>query len=357
MAEPLTFQKFVSAGGAHVFRLPLELFPGFYGSAYLVMVDGYRVLVDAGSGNDISNEDLLSGFEQVGSVLQEKVGLEDLTHILITHGHIDHYGGLVFLRGKTTAQVGVHELDLTTLTRHEERLSLLSARLDKFLVQAGLEDETRSQLLSTYKFTKAIYCSGSVDFTFEESGMRLGPIEFLHIPGHCPGHVALRMHDFIFCGDQVLENMITHQSPENLISYSGLGHYLASLTQLEHWADEARFVFAGHGREIDDLPGRVRHIRSAIEAKLHSVMNYLAQPHTLVELTGYLYGEQAGYNSLLVIEKTGAFVEYLYQRGLLEITNPDCLESSGSSTPILYRRILNGTNSENVQEERAYVLI
>ncbi len=44
----------------------------------------------------------------------------------------------------------------------------------------------------------------------------------------------------------------------------------------------------------------------------------------------------SGYNQLLVIEKTGAYVEYFYEHGMIEITNPDELEQG---RPARYRRL------------------
>ena len=49
-----------------------------------------------------------------------------------------------------------------------------------------------------------------------------------------------------------------------------------------------------------------------------------------------MYGGAGGYNQLLVIEKTGAYVEYLYEHGLIEITNPDEVEQG---MPAKYRRL------------------
>ena len=49
-----------------------------------------------------------------------------------------------------------------------------------------------------------------------------------------------------------------------------------------------------------------------------------------------VYGEIGGYNQMLVIEKTGAYVEYLYEHGMIEITNPDEMEQG---KPARYRRL------------------
>jgi hypothetical protein len=43
-----------------------------------------------------------------------------------------------------------------------------------------------------------------------------------------------------------------------------------------------------------------------------------------------------GYSQLLVIEKTGAYIEYFYEHGMIEITNPNELEQG---MPVRYRRL------------------
>ena len=67
--------------------------------------------------------------------------------------------------------------------------------------------------------------------------MRLGPFEMLHVPGHCAGHVAIRLHDVLFSGDHVLERTSPHQSPERLTLSTGLDHYLKSLEALRSRAE------------------------------------------------------------------------------------------------------------------------
>ena len=67
----------------------------------------------------------------------------------------------------------VHELDLQTVAHHEARLALISRRLASFLAETGLAEETRDQLLNIYRFTKAIYQSVPVDFTYEAMDMHV----------------------------------------------------------------------------------------------------------------------------------------------------------------------------------------
>ena len=106
MIQGIPFTFFETSGGGKVHGLPLEVFPNFWAYAYIVHQDEYCVLIDAGSGTEKSHQDLLEGLQKVGMQAM------DLTHILLTHAHIDHFGGLSPLRSITQAKIGVHELDL-----------------------------------------------------------------------------------------------------------------------------------------------------------------------------------------------------------------------------------------------------
>lgn len=348
MMRELTPGFFESSGGAGIHRLPLEVFPGFWAYVYVVQKDEFCVLIDAGSGTEHSHQHLLDGLQK------RDLRPSDLTHILLTHAHIDHYGGLSRLRPITDAKIGVHELDLQTVAHHEARLALIGNRLASFLAETGLAEERRGQLLDIYLFTKAIYQSVRVDFSYEAEAMRLGPFDFIHLPGHCPGHVAIRVDDVVFCGDMVVEGVTPHLSPESITPYSGLDHYLDSLARLQRWAKDARLFLNGHNEAITDLPSQIEATKANILRRMGRAVEALSESLTIEAVCTGIYGETNGYNQLLVIEKTGAYIEYLYEHGMIGITNPDELQQG---IPARYRRLREFPESEILPKERAYVLI
>lgn len=348
MTEKATFANFETSSGAKIHRIPLEAFPNFWAYVYLVQKDEYRVLIDCGSGMETSHANLLDGLQQAG------VQSADLTHILLTHAHIDHYGGLSQLKPITHAKIGVHELDLQTVSYHEARLALIGRRLASFLADTGLAEETRDQLLSIYRLTKAIYRSVPVDFTYENVDMRVGPFELIHLPGHCPGHVAIRLDDVVFCGDMVVEGVTPHLSPESINPYSGLDHYLESLVHFQRWAKDARLILNGHDDVITDLPERTEATRQNLIRRMSKALEALDKPLTIAEISQAVYGEMGEYNALLIIEKTGAYVEYFYEHGMIKITNPDDLEQG---MPARYRRLREVSDSEILPKERANVFV
>jgi glyoxylase-like metal-dependent hydrolase (beta-lactamase superfamily II) len=331
--------QYQTSTGIHIWRLPVEAFPNFWAYTYLVQVNDWVVLIDTGSGSERSNATLEAGLAAVG------VRPADLTHILLTHGHIDHYGGLPYLRERTKATIAVHELDLGTISTHEARLAILSRKLEAFLAQAGIPAERRAELLAMYRFTKALYHSVPVDFTYEVHDMHVGPFELLHVPGHCPGHVALKLDDVVFCGDLILEHVTPHQSPEELTPFMGVRHYLDSLSVFGRWADGASLILNGHDDPITDLPARIATVSANLSRRITQTLEALSEARTLVQVTERVYGAMNGYNALLVIEKTGAYVEFLLQRGLVEIVNPKELEDDPGAAIKYYRSRLAQSRS------------
>jgi glyoxylase-like metal-dependent hydrolase (beta-lactamase superfamily II) len=333
MSEALPFSVFETSRGAKIYRIPLEVFPNFWAYVYVVQKDEYCVLIDAGSGTDTSHENFLDGLKQA------KLQPSDLTHVVLTHAHIDHFGGLSRLRPITNAKIGCHELDIQTVAHHEARLALIGGRLDSFLAESGLAEETREQVLSMYRFSRAIYQSTRVDFTYEAIEMQLGPFEFIHLPGHCPGHVAIGLDDVVFCGDMVVEGVTPHLSPESINPYSGLDHYLDSLARLQHWAKNACLILNGHDDVITDLPAQIEGTKQNIIRRVGKAIDALKEPLNVAEVCEAVYGETGGYNQMLVIEKTGAYVEYLYEHGMIEIVNAAEMEQG---KPARYQLLREG---------------
>jgi glyoxylase-like metal-dependent hydrolase (beta-lactamase superfamily II) len=184
--------------------------------------------------------------------------------------------------------------------------------------------------------------------------MQIGPFAFIHLPGHCPGHVAIRLDDVIFCGDMVVQGVTPHLSPVSVTPYAGVARYLESLSSLEHWAKDAHLFFNGHDDPVSDLPAQIEATRENIRRRMGKGIEALDLPLTIEEICTAIYGSMDGYNQLLVIEKTGAYVEYLYERGMIGISNPVDVEQG---KPARYCSLREVSKSELLPKERAYVFI
>ncbi|MGA9532273.1 MAG: MBL fold metallo-hydrolase [Anaerolineales bacterium] len=318
-------ERFETGGGGRIYRLPLEVFPGFWGYAHYVAAGGMRALVDVGSGFGESNNQLAAGLAQVAADYGEAADWSDLTHVLISHGHIDHFGGLPYVMQLTDAPAYVHELDLRTLTRYEERLAIVGHRLREYLIEAGLSSERQEELIDLYLLNKQLFRSVDVRHIYP-NGAPVGPLEVIHVPGHCPGQVVFLLHDVMLTGDHVLPVTSPHQAPERLTLSTGVGHYLSSLKKLASLAARVRLGLGGHEGPITNLAARLDELNEVHRQRMRRLLDEMTEPHTIGELSQALFPHAGGYHALLAIEETGAHIEYLEQRGFVGLDNAHDLE-------------------------------
>lgn len=350
-------EVFISRGGARIYRIPMHLFPELWGFAHLVVANEIVALVDVGSGFGESNHHLELGLQAVKNEHGEVLEWGDLTHVLITHAHIDHFGGLAYVRERTSAPTGIHELDRRVLTGYEERLATVAGKLSQYLTEAGVTAEEHEDLMNLYLLGKQLYSSQPVDFTFEEVGMRIGPIEMVHVPGHTPGQTMMLIDDVLLSADHILNRISPHLAPEQLTLNTGLAHYLESLDKSRPLVNRTELVLGGHERPFRDLLARIEGTHTLYEDRLAQVLEVAREPMTIVDLAHELFGETAGYHRLLALEEAGAYVEYLSMRGYLRVENLESLER-GDVTPIRYQSTDEGSftfprdQSTSVREDK-----
>ena len=138
-----------------------------------------------------------------GLVLQtiRRIGrsVSDLKHIIVTHGHRSHLGGLAALKRLSGASVYAHEWesDIIASQRKAQGVTLrpihpLNPWLQVYPLQLGL-----TLGLSPHPPCPVDHMVGDGD--------RIGPVQVLHTPGHSPGHLALHWpeRNVLFAGDAI----------------------------------------------------------------------------------------------------------------------------------------------------------
>lgn len=327
MASLPPIERFESSAGARIYRLPVEAFPDFIVYCYVVLGAGEPTLVDTGSGFGSSSDDLLQGIAALSDDFGESLKLADLHRILVSHGHIDHFGGVAFMVEQTGARVGIHPLDRRVLTAYEERVIVASKDVRVYLERAGVNDRLRDGLMELYGFAKQHIRSVQVDFSLDED-TPLDGMRFIHTPGHCPGQVCILIGDILLSADHILARITPHQAPESITHYTGLGHYFESLAKLRH-VDGIRLTLGGHEEPVHDVYTRIDEIRASHQRKFERVCDALktaGSPLTISQISKIIYPDRHGYEVLLALEEVGAHVEYLYQRGSLSVCNLDEVE-------------------------------
>jgi len=333
-AGPIT--RYRVEGDARIYRIPVRAFPMLVANVHLVIVDDYVALIDTGTGLEQSNDHLRAGMDALRDEWGERVSWSDIKRIVVTHAHIDHYGGLGEVLSRTNAPIAVHELDRRVLTKHEERLVLASRALSVFLWRAGVSESSHMSLMGMYGWSKGLFRSVEVETVLRDGDLLDGTFLVHHAPGHCPGQVCLQIGDVLLSADHVLPQTSPHMAPESITPSTGLDHYLQALDKIAA-VPGINLTLGGHEEPIDDLYARVAQLKRSHERKLEHLRQACAEPRTINELAKEIYPTVQGYDILLALEEIGAHIEYLDQRGELEIANLDEVAEDERAAPRYHR--------------------
>ena len=220
----------------------------FHGTGTYIIGRGQVAVVDPGP--DLA--------EHVDALLEAVRG-ETVTHILVTHTHIDHSPAVPALQAATGAPTyafGPHG------TRPEDGAS-----------------------------------EGGADFDFApdhvvgDGDVITGngwSVEALHTPGHCSNHLcfALREEDALLCGDHVMGWSTSIVSPPD----GDMAAYMASLDKVGRFG--AGRYFPTHGAPIDAPDPNVKALIAHRQEREDQIMAELASgPATIAEMVPRMYAD------------------------------------------------------------------
>jgi hydroxyacylglutathione hydrolase len=208
---------------------------GGFTNAFLVRGDAGYVLVDTGSPG--SADRILERLHDEGGAPEE------VRLILITHGHVDHFGSAAELKRRTGAPVAVHTLDAEALRQGTHvpgslnptgRLMALAMRLST--LGGGVVPDHAPTLEPDVVFLE--------DWRLDEYGVAA---QVLHTPGHTPGSVSVLLDSGeLILGDMLMGKLMgLIRSPGPPIVAWELERNWQSTREVQ--ARSPRIVYAGHG--------------------------------------------------------------------------------------------------------------
>ena len=232
----------------------------FHGTGTYVVGHGRVAVIDPGPALEAHIEALVRGLRG-----------ETVTHVLVTHTHLDHSPGCALLRRFTPAPTygfGPHGSGRTPAAEDETVVVEEGADLE-FAPDVAVRDGD------------VVECDG---FSFE----------CVYTPGHTSNHMCYRLREdrALFCGDHVMGWSTTIVSPPD----GHMGTYIASLERLldggdrtywpthgapirnprpyvesliEHRRLRARQVVACLHDGIDTIPGMVERLYRDLPAEMH----------------------------------------------------------------------------------------
>ncbi|MFD5063661.1 MBL fold metallo-hydrolase [Streptomyces sp. NPDC058394] len=316
-----------------VHRVPLPLPNDGLHAVNVYLVEGLApddgiVMIDGGWAIPEARKALEEAMAAIGR------DLTDISHILVTHIHRDHYTNAVELRRLLGSRVylgagerpGLEMLD--RLGSDEPAGSLDTLR------QAGAgELADRIAKMDHGGYDPAVWEAPDQWLAAETLRFGAGTIKVVPTPGHTKGHVVFldEQRGLLFSGDHVLPH-ITPSIGFELTEPGGrpLADYLDSLHLMTRYAD-ARLLPA-HGPVADSTHTRVAelltHHDNRLAQSLAALGDATLDAHAVARKLGWTrrevpFTELSAFNQMLAINETAAHLDVLVLRERITVKFTD----------------------------------
>jgi len=270
--------------GVYQLRLPIpHRHPG-YVNAYLAQGDkdnGY-LLVDTGWSTEEAFNSLKGQLAEIG------VNFEDISQIVITHAHPDHYGLAGRLKHLCHAQVFLHEQEKDLIkSRYIDMDGLLQQTAQWLHVNGAPPDELtelQTASLPMLRFVTPILPDVTL---YGGETITTGYFSFkvLWAPGHASGHICLYEPNrkILFSGDHILPTITPNIGLHPQSGSNPLGDYLDSLNSLKQL--EVRLILPGHEHPFTDLKSRIEELIQHHQRRNSEILQTLkAKPKTAYQI-------------------------------------------------------------------------
>ena len=311
--------------GMGLFRLPVPVpFPQAGGPVNVVVAleeDGGLAFFDSGLGTPEAEEALRAGLSARG------FSFADARRVLLTHGHVDHFGLAQTVHEESGAPVSIHPADRRKVT---EPGHLLGPEYRSFILRCGAGEEDLEAMVELAGaqgyFARAV--TAPVRDLAPGQHLRFARCEatVVALPGHTPGlsGLALRPRDapgptVFVASDHLLEtvspNPILELSPAGT-RFRALPAYFESLALLS--AVEPDWIVPGHGVPFRDHARVIRDLLAFYEKRFARTLARLpAGGASPAELLRALFPDRGAFEAFLVLGEVLGYLDVLEARGLV----------------------------------------
>jgi glyoxylase-like metal-dependent hydrolase (beta-lactamase superfamily II) len=308
--------------GIHRVAVPLSDSPLGSVNVYLIEGDNGPILIDTAW----QTADALAAIEGVLGDIGARV--EDLSLIVLTHGHPDHTGLAATLRGRSGAPIALHPADWPFVDPVRRQDADYYSKSAGWMRLNGMPDQEQGMARGS---RRAMYNRNPPfrpdrQLTDGES-LALGPFTFRVIwcPGHAPGQVCLYDPEaqLLIAADHVLPSISPNVGIYSAEDGDPLGQYLASLARVRDLPVDV--VFPGHGDPFTGLAARVDTLAAHHEERLAEIVAVLAsQGATAFEISEGLtwsggrrtFADLHPFQQSMALAETIAHLELLRRRGV-----------------------------------------
>jgi len=260
-------------------------------NVYLIEGKKGNLLIDTGWDTPVAYATLTNELKKFG------FECKDITNIVSTHIHPDHYGLAGRIKQLSGAEIAVGEIDANLFEARYINVDKLIQQTVSFLYSNGVPQDEASQFGEASMPARQFVVPTLPDVKLKAGKkISIDPFEFkvLSTPGHSPGHICLYepKRKLLFVGDHVLPEITPHIGLHPQSGPNPLGDYLESLKSLLKL--EVNLAFPGHGPVYNGLKQRIEELLYHHEQRQSEVLK-VVQNNTK---TAYQIAHEISWNTI-----------------------------------------------------------
>jgi len=307
--------------GVHQIKLPLPAGALDHNNAYLIEGSNGNLLIDTGFDTPEAFAALRDGLRSNG------FGFKDITQIVVTHIHPDHYGLVDKLKQMSGATVACSDIEAKFIDSRYTKTDGLLKKVRSLFKSNGVPEGDLTELTEASMAVRQFVGVVPPDITLKNGDkITVASSEFKVVltPGHSPGHICLYepKRKLFFSGDHILADIFPHVGLHPQSGENPLGDFFNSLEALANL--EVTFIFPGHGSVFSGFKLRLgelyRHHEQRQLAIKRIIENDMKTAYQIAtEMPWMPSGEAVSFDKLSVFDKRLAVMETLAQLKLLVI--------------------------------------
>lgn len=250
----------------------------------------------------------------------------NVSEILVTHYHPDHFGYAGGLQQLTGARVTMSEIDAKAGAEawQEEFIDALPVHYKA----SGIPEETTAQMIKNLRsFQPLVNPLPEVTRFFKEGEtFRIGNFDYevIFTPGHSDGMVCFfnHEHSVLFSADHILPKITPNISYWFHGNDNPLGSYFEALKKMKRF--DAQTVIPSHGKPFAGANKRIDELLHHHDERLEETLQAIAEPRTVHATCEILFQRELSvHETRFAIGESLAHLEFLRHAGACERENKD----------------------------------
>lgn len=269
--------------GVYQLQLANSNSPLGYVNIYLVQGDEGYLLIDTGWNTEEAFQSLEKQLTEIG------IAFEDISQIILTHVHPDHYGLVGRLKELSQAKIILHFLESNLITSRYINTDETARQTEQWLRLNGVPANELPASRPGSPGTRRVTTPTFPDITLhggETISIGVFNLQVLWTPGHAPGHICLYEPNqkILFSGDHVLPNTTPNISLHPQSGNNPLGDFFNALNMVKQL--DVNLILPGHEHTFTDLPTRVEETIQHHEFRNSEILEALkVEPKTAYQVS------------------------------------------------------------------------